>query len=100
MDKKKAEESCRSPGATISNLCSNNSMASVRRRTCWRLPAFHIHQDSATQEGALPVTQYFVDRHAHFVADTHKNGHPDPEKVAKFITDLQSGFQQRIQIGW
>ena len=65
----------------------------------WRSPTIQIYESSPTKTLILPITKYFGDRHAHFVADTHKNGYPNHEKIASFINDLQSGFQKRIQIG-
>lgn len=64
----------------------------------WRIPAVSIYQDRPMHILAQPVMKYLADRHAHFIADTHKNGHPDPEKIASFIADLQRGFQQHLQL--
>ena len=65
----------------------------------WRSPTIQIYEGSQTEALTLPITQYFADRHAHFVVDTHKNGHPNHAKIASFVAELQSGFQKRIQLG-
>ena len=66
----------------------------------WRVPAIRIYEESLMTTFALPIAKYFEERHAYFIADTHKNGHPDPQQIASFITDLQNGFQQQHQLGW